>query len=127
MLKKANRNTFPKSERLSSKIIIEALFTQGVTLKRYPFVIKYLPLREPQDKVTQILFSVSKRNFKRAVDRNKVKRLMREAYRINKAPLTAISKKYAVAYIYTARKILPFSEISAKLKESILRLEQELS
>lgn len=127
MLKKDTRNTFPKSERLSSKTIIEALFTQGVTIKRYPFVIKYLPLREPQDKVTQVLFSVSKRNFKRAVDRNKVKRLMREAYRLNKAPLSALSKKYAVAYIYTARKILPFSEISAKLKESILRLEQELS
>jgi ribonuclease P protein component len=127
MLKKDNRYTFPKSERLSSKTIIEALFTQGVTIKRYPFVIKYLPLREPQDKVTQVLFSVSKRNFKRAVDRNKIKRLMREAYRLNKAPLAALSKKYAVAYIYTARKILPFSEISAKLKDSILRLEQELS
>ena len=126
-MKKDTRNTFPKSERLSSKTIIEALFTQGVTIKRYPFVIKYLPLREPQDKVTQILFSVSKRNFKRAVDRNKIKRLMREAYRLNKAPLATLSKKYAIAYIYTARKILPFNEISAKLKESILRLEQELS
>ena len=121
MLKKETRNTFPKSERLSSKKIIDDLFTQGVTIKHYPFVIKYLPLQEPQNKDIQVLFSVSNRNFKRAVDRNKIKRLMRESYRLNKTPITTLSKKYALAYVYTARKILPFSEIFTKLNESILR------
>ena len=88
---------------------------------------KSIPLAPETSPVTQVLFSVSKRNFKLAVERNKIKRRMREAYRLNKAPLLSLSKKYALAYIYTARKILPFKEIEAKLKVSITRLEKELA
>lgn len=127
MLEKITRNTLPKSERLSSKKIINTLFTEGITITSYPFIIKYQPLQDQEAGVSQVLFSVSKRNFKRAVDRNKIKRRIREAYRLNKAPIAALPKKYAIAYIYTARKILPFQEITAKLKDSILRLEKELA
>jgi ribonuclease P protein component len=127
MLKKVTRKTLSKSERLSSKKIIDILFTKGITLNSYPFIIKYTPLEEESQTQNQVLFSVSKRNFKHAVDRNKIKRRMREAYRLNKLPLTLLPKKYALAYIYTPRKILTFEEIETKLKDSILRLEKELS
>lgn len=127
MLKKITRHNFPKSERLSSKKLINILFTKGVTLTSYPFIIKYHPLRDEDSPTTQVLFSVSKRHFKRAVDRNKIKRRMREAYRLNKAPIVALSKKYTIAYLYTARKILTFEEIASKLKDSIHRLEKELA
>ena len=127
MLKNNTRNTFPKSARLSSKKNIDILFTKGITLTSYPFVIKYLPVEDESIASTQVLFSVSKRNFKKAVDRNIIKRRMREAYRLNKGSAVLLSKKLALAYIYTAKKILPFKEIEAKLKDSILRLEKELS
>ena len=127
MLEKGTRKTLAKSERLSSKNIIETLFTEGITIKSYPFIVKYTLLPNQDHGSHQALFSVSKRNFKLAVDRNKVKRRIREAYRLNKAPLTNLSKKYAMAYIYTAKKILPFEEIQSKLIASINRLEKELS
>jgi ribonuclease P protein component len=127
MLKKITRNTLPKSARLSSKKTIDILFNEGITIKSYPFIVKYHLLEKQDERSSQVLFSVSKRNFKRAVERNKIKRQMREAFRHHKASLMALPKKYAIAYIYTARKILPFKEIESKLKASVLRLEEELT
>lgn len=127
MLKKITRNTLPKSARLSSKKTIDILFNEGITIKSYPFIVKYHLLEKQDESSSQVLFSVSKRNFKRAVERNKIKRQMREAFRHHKASLMALPKKYAIAYIYTARKILPFKEIESKLKASVLRLEEELT
>ena len=127
MLKKETRKTLSKSERLSSKKIIDTLFIEGITLTSYPFVIKYAPLPEVEGQSHQVLFTASKRNFKKAVDRNKIKRMMKEVYRVNKTELDSIEKKYALAYIYTAKKILPFKEIQTKLIGSIIRLEKELA
>jgi ribonuclease P protein component len=70
------------------------------------------------------MFSVSKRNFKKATDRNLLKRRMREAYRLNKAALPGTSK-LQMAYIYTAKEILMFDEIRDKLLLSFKRLQEE--
>lgn len=71
----------------------------------------------------QVLFTVSKRNFKKAVDRNKIKRRMREAYRLNKTQLSN-SQKLAIAYIYTPKEILPFVQIQEGMVKSFKRLEK---
>ena len=71
-------------------------------------------------RINQVLFTVSKRNFKRAVDRNKIKRRMREAYRLNKSKLSA-PQKLLIGYIYTPKEILPYSQIEEAMVKSLIR------
>lgn len=114
--------SFPKQERLNKRNSIQELFTKGSSFYVHPF--KVLALTNPDSKTHQVLFSVSKRNFKRAVDRNLIKRRMREAYRLNKLILPE-SPKLQIAYIYTPKEILIFTAIQEKLIESLKRLVKE--
>lgn len=127
MLKKDTHRTLSKSERLSSQKLIETLFTQGRSINHHPFVIRFTPLPDGQNDYHQVLISVSKRNFKRAVDRNKIKRLIREAYRCNKHLIASTKNKHAIAYIYTFKEIMPFDQIENKLIQSLLRLKEVIS
>jgi len=112
--------SFPKSERLYKKKDIQELFDRGSSFYLYPFRIIVQKL--PEVNTNQVLFSVSKKNFKRAVDRNLIKRRMREAYRLNKSLLPAESS-YQIAYIYTAKDILEFGQIRDKMIASFKRVE----
>src|SRR5436853_287027 len=111
------KNTFRKVERLSRKKWIQELFDKGSSFNFYPFRILYIEHPEPPASFNQVMFSVSKRLFKKAVDRNTVKRRMREAYRLNKGP-DGLSGKLLLAYIYTAREILPSTVLREKLEKS---------
>ena len=125
----------PKSERLRSKKYIQELFTKGTGFTHFPYKVIYLPLScekakeatgslggdSPNPPAAQVLFSCSKRNFKKAVDRNTVKRRMREAYRLHKHLLPPDSY-FLIAYIYIAREILPSKILHEKLKSSFKRL-----
>jgi ribonuclease P protein component len=106
--------TFRKEERLNKEIWIQELFTRGSSFHLYPFKVLFLPHPDEKYPVTQILISVPKRNFKKAVDRNTIKRRIREAYRLNKHTISA-SRKWLIAYIYTAKDIQPSQVIHAKL------------
>ena len=110
---------FPKSERLTSKKKIEELFKGGSSVYLYPFRLQYLP-GPPADGVRpEVLFSVSKRYFKRAVDRNTIRRRMREAYRTGRAELLGNippdQVPAVVAWVYTAKEPLPFDMLKKKL------------
>jgi ribonuclease P protein component len=113
--------SLPKTERLSKKKSIEELFNKGSYFYLYPFRVYYLTIEEGNQTPHQALFSVSKRNFKKAVHRNLIKRRMREAYRLNKSTITGTSK-FQIAYIYTAKELLPFSDIQEKMVKSFKRL-----
>jgi ribonuclease P protein component len=70
----------------------------------------------------QVLLAVSKKNFKKAVDRNLIKRRMREAFRLNKNSIAA-SNKLLIAYIYSAKEILTFAQIQERLVKTFNRFD----
>ncbi len=119
---------FPKQERLTSKKIIEELFSKGSSVFVYPFRLLYLPQQTdtPQAASPQVLFSVSKKYFKHAVDRNLIKRRMREAYRLNKGELLSSLPAHAIpatiAFIYVAKEKMAFDVLQKKLKTVWQRL-----
>ena len=113
------KNTLKKAERLNSKKLIEELFQKGSYFYFYPFKIFYL--KEPASTNHQVLISVPKRTFKKAVERNKLKRRIREAYRLNKEKL-AVSENLLLGYIYTSRKIENYNVIESGVIKALTKL-----
>lgn len=114
--------TFKKEERISSEKIIKELFDKGSSFYLYPFKVFFQPNPDSAYPLHQILISVSKRNFKRAVDRNLIKRRIREAYRLNKHRLAA-SNKFRIAYIYSVKDILPSTQVQDQLVKTFKRFD----
>jgi ribonuclease P protein component len=117
---KTRHFTFNKDERLCSKIIIDKLFTEGKTVYLYPLRFVFIPLVEEDSKIPlKVVFSVSKRNYKKAVDRNLIKRRMREAYRLEKYSFYELflenRKSIALMIIYTDKAIADYSTIHRSL------------
>ncbi|MGI0106028.1 ribonuclease P protein component [Salinimicrobium sp. 3283s] len=114
--------SFGKKEKLKSKVLIDKLFAEGQTVKKYPLLLVYTRLQNPSEKVNKVGVSVSKRNFKRAVDRIKIKRLMREVFRKNKYLVTSnLAQNYAVMLIYTGREIWSYADLSRNGEELLKR------
>jgi len=114
--------TFRKKERLNREKLIQELFETGSSFYLYPF--KVLVKRNPDDTfpVHQVMISVSRRNFKKAVDRNLIKRRIRECFRLNKN-LPPVTPKLLIAYIYTAKEILTFAQIQERLIKTLNRFD----
>lgn len=120
--------TYGKQEKLKRRKLISEIFTSGNSLSNYPFRIFYKQMDIPEGVIAQVGVSVSKRNFKNAVDRNRIKRLMREAYRLKKYTLLEnIEKPVVVMIIYTQRKEFSFDMIKSKMDNALLKLSKELS
>ena len=117
-----SRMKFSKKERLSNKKLIQELFDKGSSFYLFPFKVYLQRNPDPTFPFHQVLFSVSKKNFKRAVDRNLIKRRMREAFRLNKRSMAA-SDKLQIAYIYSAKEILTFAQIQERLVKTFNRFD----
>lgn len=151
------RATFTKAERITSRKVIDQLFKKGSTDGKqnaartfylFPFRLLYmsppeptvLPTDQAQPEQIQpstaiaptpqlpgILITVSKRNFKRAVDRNKIRRRIREAYRLNKSllfgtPAKPKSPPTYITFIYTVKTEISFEEIEKGMKIALSKI-----
>lgn len=116
--------TFRKEEKLNKELWIKELFDKGSSFHLYPFKVLKLAHPDPEWPCSQVLVSVPVRNFKRAVDRNKLKRRIREAYRLNKK-MIAGEQKWLIAYIYTAKELNDSRLIHEKLAQSLIRIHKK--
>ncbi|NML66745.1 ribonuclease P protein component [Hymenobacter sp. RP-2-7] len=127
--KAPRKYTFPKEEHLCRKKLIEQLFSkQGSSFGVYPLRLTWLPAPERSSAPPQVLISVSKRTFKRAVDRNRLKRLIREAYRLHKYRLLEAAGGHPVAalgILYTGKEKSGLPLIEKKLISGFTRLLAE--
>lgn len=118
----------PKEQRLYKKKAIQLLFEKGKGFNFYPFrVVVHAHASEADEpSIPRFLVSVSKKRFHHAVKRNRVKRLVREAWRRNKSEIVVKCEKnkitFDVALVYTATAILPYEDIEKKIKQLSLRL-----
>jgi len=111
---------FPKTEKLKSAKTIERLFSEGKSITKFP--LKLMFLQQDLEKPTQATFAVSKRNFKLAVDRNRVKRQLREAYRLHKPLIfTNNGKKFALLFLYFSKDKPKYAELE---KATIILLKK---
>ena len=109
--------TFKKSEKLKSKKLIEQLFVEGKSVSVFPLRLVYLQTSLDNNVSTKAGVSVSKRNFKKAVDRNRVKRLLREVYRLNKGQFfNNTTTQYAFMILYIGAEIPDFNVLESKMK-----------
>ena len=120
-----------KPERLNKKKIIEKVFAGGSrSFSIFPLRVVWMPVEE-LDAQASILVSVSKRHFKRAVKRNRAKRQIREAYRLNKQPLLdtlfEARCRVAIVFIYLADELMDSSVIESKMKTALARIAEKVS
>ncbi len=118
----AKKFTLGKDERLKSRKLIDALFSKGKSFNLPPFRVVYLPAETG----LRSGVAVSSRNFKKAVDRNRIKRLMREAYRLQKNPLQELLKTRQTGLIlffnYTSREMPEYPTVFEGIKKCLSRL-----
>ena len=103
---------FPKKEKLKSKKLIEKLFKEGKTLSNFPLKLIYLKVEVPVDAKFKTSVAVPKKNFKSAVKRNRIKRLLRESYRLNKHLVFNNSEgNFAFLILYLGKEMPNYPEL----------------
>lgn len=126
--------TYPKNEKLKSKITIDLLFSKGKSVSKYPLRLVYVAsdygIAESSEQKLKMGVSVSKKHFKKAVDRNYFKRVLRETYRLNKHLLIEnLEKPYAIMFFYQTKDKLSYEEINTKtiqlFEKFVLQLKNE--
>ena len=122
--------TFRKAERIVSRRLIEQLFTDNYSMAAFPLRAVYQLIgRSAGDEPVQVLVSVSKKRFRHAVDRNRIKRQVREAYRLHKQVLSDAvpsDKRLLLAFIWLSDRHLPSAGVSSRVVSLLHRIAEKL-
>lgn len=120
--------TYPKNERLKSKTTIGLLFSEGKSVSKYPLRLVYRQAEAVYQGNTKVGVSVSKKYFKKAVDRNYFKRVLRETYRLNKhLLLDNLNQPYSFMLFYQTKDRLSYEEINTKTIQLFEKFVQQLN
>lgn len=120
--------TLGKEERLKSKKLIERLYTEGESIKSFPLRMVFLQTEHTSAYPTQVGVSVPKRNFKKAVDRNRIKRLLREVYRKEKHMVySEVDKPYVYMISYLAKDEWKYVDLERKMKKLLTLFVEKVS
>ncbi|PWB28356.1 ribonuclease P protein component [Flavobacterium sp. HTF] len=120
--------TYPKNERLKSKTTIGLLFSEGKSVSKYPLRLVYRDEKGEVDEKIKIGVSVSKKYFKKAVDRNYFKRVLRETYRLNKHLLwDNLEEPYSIMFFYQSKDRLSYEEINTKTIQLFEKFLQQVN
>ena len=112
------RNTLGKQERLKSKKLIEKLYAEGDSVKTFPLRMMYVQTAHTSEFPCQVGVSVAKRNYKLAVDRNRLKRLMRETYRLQKQIVyNNLDRPYVFMISYIGREEIKYEDLYLKMEK----------
>ncbi|MDY0101976.1 MAG: ribonuclease P protein component [Lentimicrobium sp.] len=119
--------TFGKDEKLCSQTAITDLFSKGKQIFKHPVKLIWMPVEDGSIISNKVIITVSKRNFKRAVDRNKIKRLLRECYRKNKHITEALltDEKVMIGLIYIGKNISRYNILEPIIIELLHRLNSD--
>lgn len=111
--------TFGKEEHLTSQRHISVLQKDGNFFYNFPLRIKWIEVPDNDNIVIKILPTVPKRNFKKAIERNRIKRLIRESYRLQKEIILSVAKQknksIIIMFFFTGKKIVTFKEMESKI------------
>jgi ribonuclease P protein component len=122
--------TLSKKERISAQKDVDLLFSEGSSFVVYPLHIVYKEKKTISGVPCSILVSVSKKRFKRAVKRNRIKRLIRESYRLNKNELwdflLSENKELLIAFIYIGTNLCEYSKMEASMVKILNELKEKL-
>ena len=120
------RKTFPKKEKLKSQKLIEQLFADGKSIKARNVKLLFLETELPQDVPFQVGVTVPKKNFKSAVKRNRIKRLLREGYRLNKPQLFNKSEgSFAFLFLYLGKEMPDYHSIEQNVQTILQKFLKE--
>lgn len=138
--------TFKKEERLCSRRLIDQLYAEGHRLMAFPFSVQWLAFLTPPKEQSslhslallctplhspcQVLIVAPKRKFKHAVDRNRVRRLTRECYRLRKPDFYAFLEEHSISIVfsmvYVHNEIMPYEQLGKKMDKLLESLEKEI-